>query len=240
MRYVATLLFSAIAIFAAGGAADYARAVQNAGFDPDACYRVRDLAFQKDDLRFYLSEGHLIFSKPVEGRRLGAMFVANVPGGDAEVLLFPPHRSERLSLASFAKTPNLNEHFTSALFLFSDGTGEALMQQIQAGVPKPVPEIGTTLASMYSDTLRNMSGSYEIRIVQDRFSALGPASGFFYAALTGKNAGNFDVLYDPTQRDQITVGQTASPASVKVASVHIDATLASAEPHNAGCHSPKH
>ena len=251
MRYLAVLLLSASTLLAHSRAAEYARAVQAAGFDPDQCYRVRDLAFQKDDLRFYLSEGHLIFSKPVEGRRLGAMFIGNVEGGDAEVLLFPPHRSERLSLASFARTPNLNEHFTFALFLFTDGTGEQLMQQIQAGAPKPAPEMGTSLASMYSETLRNMSASYEIRIVQDRFSAGGPATGFFYAALTGKTVGNFDLLYDPTQRDQITVGQVVfrdnrtyfdtwtsfasrafrtgrrqrTPSSVKVASVRIEATL---------------
>ena len=200
-------MLAAVAHGADSRAADYAKAVEAAGFDPDACYRVRDLSFQKDDLRFYLTDGHLIFAKAVEGRRLAAMFVANVPGGDAEVILFPPHRSERLSLAAFAGTPNLNEHFSSALFLFTDGTGEHLMEQIQAGEPKPAPEIGTALASMYSETLRNMSGSYEIRIVQDRFSGAGAASGFFYAALTGKKLGNFDLLYDPTQRDQITVGQ---------------------------------
>jgi hypothetical protein len=236
-------------------AAEYARAVQAAGFDPDACYRVRDLAFQKDDLRFYLTEGHLIFSRPVEGRRLGAMFVANVQGGDAEVLLFPPHRSERLSLAAFAKTPNLNEHFTSGLLIFTDGTGEELLKQIRSGTPRPAPEIGTTLASMYSDTLRNLSRSYEIRIVQDRFSGAGPANGFFYAALTGKTVGNFDLLYDPAQRDSITVGQVVfrdektyfdtwtsfesrefrtgrkqrPPGSVKVSAVRIEATIQPAD-----------
>lgn len=177
--------------------------------DPDACYRVRDLAFQKEDLKFYLTEGHLIFAKPVEGRRLAAMFTAEIPGGDAEVLLFPPHRSERMSLAQFAKTPNLNEHFTAALFLFTDGTGEQLLEQIEAQEPKKLPEMGTALAATFTETARNLAGSYGIRIVQDRFSASPAETGFFYAAISGKELGNIDLVMDLRQRDQIMVGQVA-------------------------------
>ena len=58
------------------------------------------------------------------------------------MLLFPPLRSERMSLAHFAKSPNLNEHFVAALFLFSDGTGEELLKKIESGAPKRLPEMG--------------------------------------------------------------------------------------------------
>ena len=72
----------------AGGptGAEVARAIHESRLDPDECYRVRDLNFSKEDLRFYLTEGYLIFTKPVHGRRISAIFSADVEGGDAEVL----------------------------------------------------------------------------------------------------------------------------------------------------------
>lgn len=209
MKLFAVLVFAGVSLCQAaeGRAASYARAVQQAGLDPDHCYRVRDLTIFRDELKFYLTEGHLIFSREVEGRRFGAVFTADLPGGDGEVLVMPPLRSERLSLASFAKTPNLSEHFTAAVFLFSDGTGEELMEQIQAGEPRKAPEAGLLLAERYSDTLRNLAGSYEIRLVQDHFSSSRGAAGVLYAAIAGKKYGNLDFVYDARQRDQITIGQ---------------------------------
>src|SRR3954453_12957719 len=82
-------------------AADTARAVRDNSFDRDECYRVRDLTFVKDDVRLYLTDGHLIFSKPIAGHRVAAVFSADVEGGDGEVILFPPDRAERRSLAAF-------------------------------------------------------------------------------------------------------------------------------------------
>src|SRR5437764_2886165 len=92
-------------------AADTARAIRENSFDRDECYRVRDLTFIKEDIRLYLTEGNLIFSKPVGGHRIAAVFSADVDGGDGEVILFPPDRAERRSLAAFVDAPNLDEHF---------------------------------------------------------------------------------------------------------------------------------
>src|SRR6185369_8320083 len=100
-------------------AADIARAIRENSFDRDECYRVRDLTLVKEDARFYLTDGHLIFSKPVAGRRISAVFTADVEGGDGEVILLPPNRAERASLARFTGSPNMNEHFQAAVFLFT-------------------------------------------------------------------------------------------------------------------------
>jgi hypothetical protein len=206
VKFAAALgLLAAVCLGAGGEAADYARELSEAGLDPDACYHVRDIAFQKDDLRFYLNEGQLIFAKPVAGRRFAAVFTSDVPGGDAEVLLFPPHRSERLSLATFAKTPNLNEHFSAAVFLWTDGTGDELLKKVQE-LGKPLPEVGAALQSTLAELLRNMVRSYEVRLVQDRFSGT-TETGFFYGALSGRTLGNFDVLFDGRGREGILVGQ---------------------------------
>ncbi|MEO8127665.1 MAG: M1 family aminopeptidase [Bryobacteraceae bacterium] len=209
----AVLILAASTAFAAGeeagSAAAAAKAILNSGLDAQECYRIRDLVFNKEDIRFYLTDGYLIFGKSIDGRRMSAVFSADVDGGDAEVILFPPHRSERLSLAAFTGSPNLDEHITAAVFLFSDGTGEQLLQQVQAGTPKKSEEMGLLLADKWYSVVKNLSGSLEIRLVQDHLARGANRDGFFYATMSGKTLKNFDLFYEPRAREQITVGQLA-------------------------------
>src|SRR3954468_14251422 len=81
-------------VASAGGATDIARAIRENSFDRDECYRVRDLTLVKEDIRLYFTDGHLIFSKRVAGRRIAAVFSADVEGGDGEMILLPPDRGE--------------------------------------------------------------------------------------------------------------------------------------------------
>ncbi len=188
-------------------AADLAVAIRNAGLESSECYRVRELSVIKEDLRLFLTDGYLIFGKPVNGRRVAAVFTADVQGGAAEVLLLPPHRSERLSLATFTESPNLNEHFRNAVMLFTDGTAEELLQQIRSRGPvREAPEMGALLSDRWAETVRNLSASLDIRLVRDLLS--GPSSqGMFYAAIDGRKLGNIDLVYDPEAREQILAGQ---------------------------------
>src|ERR671926_97446 len=107
--FLALLLRAPVA--SAGTAADIARAIRENSFDREECYRVRDFTLNKEDIRLYFTDGHLIFSKPVAGRRIAAVFAADVEGGDGEVLLFPPDRGERAALSKYIQSPNLDEHF---------------------------------------------------------------------------------------------------------------------------------
>ena len=108
-------------------AADIARAIRENSFDRDECYRVRDLTLVKEDIRLYFTDGHLIFSKPVAGRRIAAVFTADVEGGDGEVILLPPDRGERrVARATTPHSPNLDEHFRAALLLFTGDEYEQL------------------------------------------------------------------------------------------------------------------
>lgn len=128
----ALLLLVSVLLAHAETAADLGRQLQQISLDPDQCYRIIELNFTKEDLKIYLNSGFLIFSKPVTGVRTAAVFVANEEGGDAELLLMPPVRSERLSLATFTDSPTLNEHFKSAVMIFSDDSAADLLAQIQA------------------------------------------------------------------------------------------------------------
>jgi len=189
-------------------AAELAARIRQAGLDPDECYRVREISFAREDLRIYLTDGYLIFGRPVDGRRISAVFSAHNEGGDGELLLMPPLKSERLSLATFTKSPNLNEHFRIALMLFTDGTAEELAGLIRARPELHTsPETGILLERQFASAVNNLAASFGMRFVYELLSGHPPAEGFFYAAVRGNRLGNFDLVYDPSAPEQIQVGQ---------------------------------
>lgn len=208
------LLLVVLPALPAGGetpARALASRIVDSGLDPAECYQVRDLHFGKEDARIYLTEGQLIFGKPVGGVRISAVFEGDVEGGDAEILLLPPNRSERLSLSSFAGTPNLNEHFRSAVFLFTDETYAQLIERMGDREARRLsPERGAELARRWDPVVRNLAQSFQVRILEDLLAETRAASGFFYGGLGNERLGSFDLFYDPRASEQISVGQAAS------------------------------
>ncbi len=189
-------------------ARELAHQVLDTGLDPRECYHVRDLQFGREDARIYLTEGYLIFGKEVGGRRVSAVFSGDVEGGDAEILLLPPNRSERLSLASFTGAPNLDEHFQSAVFIFSDDSyPELLKLAAKGGEPRRDPEHGAGMLPDWDPVVRNLGQSFQVRLVKDLLAAPSALNGFFYGAVVGRRLGNFDFLYDPRAPEQIHIGQ---------------------------------
>ena len=143
MRWLVALVLLGRVPLVASTAADVARAIRENSFDRDECYRVRDLTLVKEDIRIYLTDGYLIFSKPVAGRPIAALFVADTDGGDGEVLLLPPDRAERRSLATYIDSPNLDEHFRGAVFLFTGNVYDALKKQLPDNpANKKIPRTG--------------------------------------------------------------------------------------------------
>lgn len=207
MRGVAfALLFPAM--LAAGPAADVARAIQEAEFDRGECYRVRDLTLVKEDIRIYLTEGHLMFSKPIAGRRIAAVFSADVEGGDAEVIVLPPDRAERRSLATFIHTPNLDDHFHTAIFLFTGSEYDDLKEAMaQNPSNKKMPEIGALMDEQFGGTLRHLATSYETRLTLDLMGRPGRQADLFTGIFDSPKLGTFDVIYDPDNQEQIVAGQ---------------------------------
>ncbi len=209
MRILAVLLALATPALAATRASDLAAAIRGAGLDPEKCYRVRDLSFTREDLRFYFTEGYLILGKPVAGRPVSAVFSGEVEGGDAELIVLPPTRDERQSLARFTGSPNLNEHFLGAVMLFTDDTAREIEETLRRRNAQAVPEAGLLLAASWDGVVRNLGDSFNIRLIEDLLGpdTAGAGQGFFYAAIRGRQFGNFDVQSDSTARDQIFVGQ---------------------------------
>ncbi len=176
--------------------------------DPEACFQVRDFPFRRYEARLYLTDGFLIFRKPIDGKRPGALFVAAEEAGDAEILLIPPNRLERQSLNAFTGAPTLNEHFRLAAFLFSDGSGERWLAELEGNpAAKRLPDRGVLLAERWNPTMRNLGLSLETRLLEDIVNGGGPGRGFFFAAISSDKLGNFDLLLDPRAREELLVGQ---------------------------------
>jgi hypothetical protein len=210
MRLLAAV-FVSIFFCAAAEGADLAPDFRDAGLDPAECYRVHDVQINKDDLHFYFTDGYLIFGKPVNGFRTTAVFTTDVEAGDAELLLLPPDRSERRSLATYTGSPNLNEHFSAAVLLFGDDTYDNLMKQIHASeFNRRRPEMGAVMAEDWNSVVKNLSSSFEARLLLDLLSPHQRERGCFIAAVNGKRLGNFDVIYEPRVAEQISVGQVTS------------------------------
>src|SRR5438105_10094654 len=210
MRPIALVIVPLLCYAAAGGS-DLARGIRDVQLDSTQCYRVHDLQINKDDIHFYLTDGYLIFGQPVGGLRTTAVFTSEVEAGDAELLLLPPDRSERRSLAFYTGSPNLDEHFSTAVLLFGDTTYDILMQQIRANTfNKLAPEMGVLMAEQWNSVAQNLSSSFETRLLLDLLSPNRREHGCFIAALTGRKLGNFEVLYDPRMTEQILLGQLTS------------------------------
>lgn len=189
-------------------AADVAREVREMSLDPGECYRVRDLALSKDEARIFLTEGYLIFAKPVAGVRMSAVFTADVEGGDGEVLVLPPNLGERRSLASYTGAPNLDEHLVAAVLIFSDDSYAKLTEQIQQNAAnKKSPEMGVLMAEHWTPVVRNMAASFQVRLVWDVLLGEPQGHGFLAVSMVGKKLGNFDLYYDRNMREQIMIGK---------------------------------
>jgi len=203
-------LFLAAPVWA-GEADSLARAIRENSFDRQECYRVRDLTLAVEDIKIYLTDGHLIFSRPVAGRPIAAVFVADVEGGDAEVILLPPDRAERRSLASYIHSPNLDEHFRTGMFLFTNGMYEDILAQFPSNpTNRRTPEIGALLDEQFTPMLRNMSASYQTRLVLDLVNRVSGSQGIFASVLDSAKLGTFDVVNDPVRPESIIAGQMTS------------------------------
>ena len=207
----AFLFFTIPPIHAAGvvSAADLSVALQHLSLDGEQTYRVRDLHLTRGDIKFYLSEGILSFAHPVAGHTVAAVFTAqNVEAGDAEVIALPPRRSERASLTEFTKSPNLNEHFGSAAFFFSDETAGELMGQLTEPALHKAPRLLTELQTSVEPVLHRLSMNVELRLLESMLDRHPPEKGFFYAVIGGRELGVFEALYDPDLFEPVSVGKT--------------------------------
>jgi hypothetical protein len=192
-------------------AADLARQVLSASLDPEECYRIHEIQIHEADVTLYLTEGYLIFGKPVNGAPVSAVFTTEgVDGGDGEVVLLPPDRAERRTLATFTQTPNLDQHFTQAIFFFTDKTARAIAEQVRSSsLAQKDPSLGLLITSKWNLSVTSFAANFETRIVLDLMTTGPQGQGFFYATLRGRTLGDFDIVNDARSSEQVTAGRVA-------------------------------
>lgn len=207
LRLITATISAALALGAADGAADL-RKIRSLELDPERCYRVRDVYLEREDVKLYFTDGHLIFAKPVLGRTVAALFLATTQTDVGEVLVIPPLPSERQSMARFLDETILNEKFRNAMMFFTDDTPEALQEAIENSAAYSLDaEAGARIAPRWSVVLRNLLEGSALRVLTDLYSAQAAPAGFFVAAIRGTTLGRFDVVVDHTLPEQVVAGQ---------------------------------
>ena len=178
--------------------------------DPQQCFRVRDLFLEREDVKFYFTDGLLIFAKPFDGREVAALYLAAEQGDAGELLVIPPTPRERQSVALFTKEAVLDEQFRSALMLFTDDTADALRTEIERNPANNQIDAGAgaAVAPRWSPVLKNILGGISLRMLADLLSGRPIEEGVFAAAVNGGRLGRFDVVIDPHLNEQVSIGQT--------------------------------
>ena len=177
--------------------------------DPQQCFRVRDVFLEREELKLYLTDGHLIFAEQYRGRDIAALFVKTEPNDTAEILVIPPTTRERQSVARYTGETVLNERFTNVMMLFTDNTAELLRASIERSEQsEPDFETGERLAKRWTPVMKNLIEGVSLRTLTDIVADAPAEQGFFAAALGGGRLGRFDAVVDPRLQQSVALGQT--------------------------------
>jgi Peptidase family M1 domain len=160
-------------------------------------HQLRDVSLQREDLHIALSDGVIGLMRAVDGHVTGAVFE-----GTGEVLLFPPNRAERTSLALFTGSAVLEQTFTSAYFRFFD---DQLTAELQAGF-RPAEDIGDFI-SRWEQPAKLLASADALPILEAMTNSQDPASRFLHLRLAGTQLGVFDIFFAPNAPEQVRVGQ---------------------------------
>ena len=187
--FVAVFVSCALAVPLAGQAPSAQalyRQLHSVGLDTAQVFVVRDANLQRGELHISLDNGTLAFTKAVEGHITGAFF-----SGEGEVLLMPPDRAERVSMALFTGSAILEEKFTTAYLRFNDDVPAELASALQAAED---PESFVTRWDTSAQGLAEVDG---LRLVSTYLSVPDPANKlgdhYLRARLGGTHMGTIDV-----------------------------------------------
>jgi Peptidase family M1 domain len=185
-------------------AALYSR-LRSIGLDEHRVYRIRGAVIDRSNLHLDFETGTLAFTEDICGRITGAFFE-----GEGEILLRPPNRVERASLALFTGMAILEEQFSTGYLRFNDDTAESLRPFLS-----PAPD-GADVVKQWDDMARSLAESDALRILMDFSHFLPtptgpePAQNFprlLHARLQGKKLGGFEVFWDAAAAEALWAGQ---------------------------------
>jgi hypothetical protein len=180
------------------GAVALYRELLNPSFDAKDVYQIREVSIMMEDLHISISDGTIAFVREVNGRITGAMFE-----GVGEVLLVPPNRAERTSLALFTGSAVLEQRFQSAYLRFAD---DKIVTELKNGLRGHAEDAEEFVTRWQQPALLLARGD-ALPILQVMTSAPQSAASFLHLRIGGTTAGIVDIFFDSNGSEQISVGQ---------------------------------
>jgi hypothetical protein len=187
------------------GAVTLYRELLNPAFDAKDVYQVREVSILLEDLHISISDGTMAFVHAIDGHITGAMFE-----GTGEVLLVPPNRAERTSLALFTGSAILEQPFRSAYFRFSD---DKIASELRAGL-RGRAEDAQDFVTRWQDSAVLLARGDALPILQAMTSSPEAAARFLHLRIGGTTAGIVDIFFDSNSSEQIRVAQANAISNV--------------------------
>ncbi len=182
------------------GAVALYRELLNPSFDAKDVYQVRDVSIMKEDLHISISDGTIAFVREVNGHITGAMFE-----GVGEVLLVPPNRAERTSLALFTGSAVLEQRFQSAYLRFAD---DKIADELRSGLRGHAEDAQDFVTRWQQPALLLARGD-GLPILQVMTSVRQSDASFLHLRIGGTTAGIVDLYFDSNSSEQISVAQAS-------------------------------
>ena len=176
------------------------RDIVNPVLDPADVHGIREVSIEREDLHISLSDGTIALFHAVDGRVTGALFE-----GVGEVLMIPPGRAERSSLALFTGSAVLEQQFTTAYFRFVD---DALVEELRAGF-RAANDPGEFILR-WAQPVRDLARADGLSILQSITNSGDSASRFLHLRVGGTALGIFDLYLNTNAQEQISVAQAAA------------------------------
>jgi hypothetical protein len=168
--------------------------------DPDQVYVLRHAQLIRDCAKIFFNRGYIGFFTKAAGEITGAVYV-----GEGEILLIPPTRTEKESLARFIHSPILEEQFTMAILRFTDQTARELIAVGERPEPDD-PERPPGFPQQWNSSPRILALEDSPRIFED---LLGDSTlPYFHARLEGKSLKGFDLVDDERSPEAMSVVAT--------------------------------
>lgn len=160
--------------------------------DAASAITVRDTNIDLEDVHLSLTDGMLIFLKPVNGHVTGALFI-----GNGEVLVIPPTPEERQSMALFTGAAVLNERFAVAYLRFAN---DAIATRLQAAA-RTQPDNAAEVTARFHGFVDGLAILDALPLTLD-LTATPSDDTYFHARIVGQKLGGFDIVLDSRVEEQ--------------------------------------
>ncbi|MGH9635985.1 MAG: hypothetical protein ACRD72_14240, partial [Candidatus Angelobacter sp.] len=178
------------------GAVALYRELLNPSLDAKDVYQVREVSIMMEDLHISISDGTIAFVREVNGRLTGAVFE-----GVGEVLLVPPNRAERTSLALFTGSAVLEQRFQSAYLRFAD---DKIANELKSGL-RGHAENAQEFVTRWQQSALLLARGDALHILQVMTNV--SSASFLHLRIGGTTAGIVDLFFDANAAEQISVSQ---------------------------------